>query len=139
MNKRLSGFALTACLALTLAVPAHAAGDTASKSGTADGARINAYGVNDTKSRVNRFAEVNTNTYDTYGMDRNNRYGTDGTYRYSGDRLMNGNGRATTYGTTGTTYRARTTANNGGFDWGWLGLLGLIGLAGLRGRDRERT
>lgn len=33
--------------------------------------------------------------------------------------------------TTGTT--TQTTRNdNGGMDWGWLGLLGLAGLAGLR-------
>ena len=30
--------------------------------------------------------------------------------------------------TTGTT----TRNDNGGMDWGWLGLLGLAGLAGLR-------
>jgi hypothetical protein len=32
-----------------------------------------------------------------------------------------------------------TTYDEGGFDWGWLGLLGLIGLAGLAGkRDEHR-
>jgi MYXO-CTERM domain-containing protein len=30
------------------------------------------------------------------------------------------------------------TTDNGGTDWGWLGLLGLIGLAGLFGGNRNR-
>lgn len=33
--------------------------------------------------------------------------------------------------TTGTT----TRNDNGGMDWGWLGLLGLAGLAGLRRKE----
>jgi hypothetical protein len=39
-------------------------------------------------------------------------------------------------GTTSTTTYDRT-ANNDGFDWGWLGLLGLLGLAGLAGKKRD--
>jgi hypothetical protein len=39
-------------------------------------------------------------------------------------------------GTTTTTTYDRT-ANNDGFDWGWLGLLGLLGLAGLAGKKRD--
>ena len=42
-------------------------------------------------------------------------------------------GDATTPGSTVTT----TTADDDGFDWGWLGLLGLIGLAGLKGSKRD--
>lgn len=37
-----------------------------------------------------------------------------------------------------TTSTTTTTANDdGGFDWGWLGLLGLLGLGGLTGRKRN--
>lgn len=32
-----------------------------------------------------------------------------------------------------------TTTEEGGSDWGWLGLLGLIGLAGLSGRRRDNV
>lgn len=41
----------------------------------------------------------------------------------------------TTDGGTTTTYDR--TANDDGFDWGWLGLLGLLGLAGLAGKKRD--
>ena len=48
-------------------------------------------------------------------------------------------GEATTTTVDGGTeaVEAVTTAEDDGFDWGWLGLLGLLGLAGLGGRRRE--
>ena len=54
----------------------------------------------------------------------------------------------TTGGTTGGTNSTTTTTtgsdvagadNNGGTDWGWLGLLGLSGLFGLIPRKREEN
>lgn len=98
---------------------------------------------------------------------RNNNGGSTGMFGHGtgilgtnlGDGNRNNNGMFSTYGTgdndtgflgtrgtntgssyTNTNYTATATRDNGGMDWGWLGLLGLFGLVGMRGRgDQENT